>query len=191
MSYFTSANLSLALPFAFAAGLTTLGGCTPVGLLPPTDQPGLTVVPPGPDLGATLEASIQRTYHVSDIHVSVEDSFHADLNNDGVRDDTAGTALLRNGGYFKSFIFLMTADGNTRFLEANGGRFDPTTGHTLTCSSKPIACPNTFERARTQIRPARFTLADVDAAQTGPEITIAYDDGSRGILNSLRLFSSE
>jgi hypothetical protein len=194
MSYFNlsiTSSMAAVRSLAFAAGLASLGGCATSRLMPPSDQPGLTVIPPGPDLAATLEAAIVRDYRVSDIHVSVEDSFHTDLDNDGARNDTAGTALLRNGGYFKSFIFLMTADGNTRFLEANGGRFDPTTGHTLSCTSKPPACPNTFERARTQVRPARFRLADFDPAQTGLELSFAYDDGSHGILNALRLFSSE
>ncbi|HEX5037111.1 MAG TPA: hypothetical protein VFX30_08120 [bacterium] len=191
MTYLNN-SLAVARSLAFAAGLTSLGGCATTGLTAPTDQPGLTVVPPGPDLSATLESAIARDYHVSDIHVDVSDSFRTDIDGDGVRSDTAGTALLRNGRRFKSFVFLMTESSSARFLEANGGRFDPSVGGSiLSCDSKPIACPDTFERARRQIHPARFRLADFDPAQTGLELSFAYDDGSHGILNALRLFSSE
>jgi hypothetical protein len=195
MSYFQStfaSSIAVARSLAFAAGLTSLGGCASAGFLPPTDQPGLTILPAGPDLGATLEATIERDYRVADIHVDVRDSFRTDFDGDGLQNDTAGTALLRNDRRFKNFIFLMRDDGATRFLEANGGRFHPETGGSLlNCGTRAHLCPDTFERARRQIDPARLRLADLDTTQPGPELSFAYDDGSRGILNALRLFRSE
>lgn len=195
MTYFGTSYTSIARSMAFAAGLSAVG-CAPYtsGLMPPVGEPGLTVTGHSDaDLAARLTSAIESTYRVSGIQVGNVSSFMTRLDDDGLTNDFAGSALFRSesGRRFKSFIFLMRDDGSLRLLEANGARFNPEAGGSLlTCGSKPIACPDTMERAASQIRPARFHMAEVDPARAGLEVVIPYDDGRSGILNSLELFAA-
>ena len=142
-------------------------------------------------LEETFESYLKKTYSVSEPQVGIIRSFLTDLDNDGANNDIAGTAILKIGRSFKSFIYLMKNDGAIRFLESNGYGFDPDKGRsTLSCSNKPIACPDTMERARQQIHGSAFSVFEYDKEQAGLEIVIPYKDGSYGILNSLSIFAN-
>jgi hypothetical protein len=183
---------SIARSLAFAVGLSSVGCASYTGVMPPVDEPGLTVTGRSDaDLATSLRVTIERDYHVSGIQVGDVSSFMTQLDGDGVANDFAGSALFQNGRRFRSIIFLMREDGSTRFLEANGARFDPASGGSfLSCDSKPVACPDSLERAARRIRRARFHMAEMDSTRPGLEVVIPYDDGRSGILNSLELFAS-
>jgi len=140
-------------------------------------------------LSALFAASIQKDYKLPDAQVKVTSGALTDLDNDGAYNDFAGNALLKVDGSFKSFIFLMRKDGSYRLLDNSGYPLDPNKGlATLTCSSKPIACPNTFERAQSQIRGAYFSVFEFDKSQAGLEVVIPRGEGEYSILNSLAVF---
>ncbi len=193
MTYLASSYVSIARSLAFAVGLSSMG-CAPYirGVMPPVGEPGLTVTGRSDeDLATSLRTAIERDYGVSGIQVGDVSSFMTRLDGDGVANDFAGSALFQNGRRFRSIIFLMRDDGSTRFLEANGARFDPASGGSLlSCGTKPHLCTDTLERAAPQIDSARFRMADVDTSRPGLEVVIPYDDGRSGILNSLELFAS-
>ncbi|MFO1519313.1 MAG: hypothetical protein U1F57_06600 [bacterium] len=146
------------------------------------------------DFGTIAESfrkQIEKTYNVSDTEVGILSGGLTDLNNDGAYDDFAGNALLKVGGRFKSFIYLLRTDGSMRFLENNGVSFDPNSGlRTLSCNSKPIACPNTMDRARQQIGGASFSVMEYDKSKAGLEVVISLGSGSYSILNSLEVFTN-
>lgn len=200
MPYVASPNLSrmsqlpLVRSLAFAAGLSAVGcSAYPMGpRMPTASDPGTTDTRYNhASLESRFTEIIRQDYHLPEAEVGVIDSFITDLDNGGVSNDVAGTAILKRGGYFSSFIFLMRDDGSVRFLEDTGASFQPASdGSTLACYSKPSACPATMERARGQIRGARFSVIEADTSQAGLEIVIPYGNGDRRIINSLRLFNA-
>lgn len=78
-------------------------------------------------LANRFAAEIAEQYAISDVEVRILEERLTDLDNDGEQDDLAGTALLRVGRQFKSFIFLYRADGAARYLENNGNLLNPST----------------------------------------------------------------
>jgi hypothetical protein len=143
-------------------------------------------------LETTFKKEIENSYQVKVSEVGIISGQLADLDNDGAVNDLAGTAILKIGRSFKSFIFLMRDDGSIRFLENNGSPFKPKEGLSiLSCSNKPIACPDTMERARSQKQGAQFYLMEFDKKKPGLEIVIPRGDGVYSILNSLEVFLSK
>ncbi len=145
---------------------------------------------------STLEAAINKAitdnYKVSDIEIGVTGGFLTDLDNDGASDDYAGTAIIKVGRSFKSFVFLTREDGAIRFLENNGAGFDPKNGlRILSCSNKPIACPDTMERAKQQIASANFSVMEVDKSKDGLEVVFPLVGGKYNVLNSLEIFAGK
>jgi len=139
---------------------------------------------------ALFQKQIESDYKVKDVEVGLVGTTLADLDNDGEADDLAGTAILKVGRSFKSFIFLLREDGSMRFLENNGGTFNPKEGRTiLSCSNKPIACPDTMERARRQINVASFSVMEYDKKRAGLEVVVNLEGGLKNILNSLEIFA--
>jgi len=141
-------------------------------------------------LAAQFKASIQKLDPNKEIAVKVLEGRLTDLDNDGAQNDFAGTALLKVGNAFKSFIFLTRKDGSTVFLENNVQSLNLNQGLSyLSCSSKPIACPNTLERAASQIRGAVFSVMEYDTSKTGLEVVIPLGGGHYSVLNSLEVFA--
>lgn len=70
-------------------------------------------------------------------------------------------------------------------MENNGAAFSPKQGlQTLSCSSKPIACPDTMDRARQQIRSAQYSVMEFDKGKAGLEVVIPLVGGKYNVLNS-------
>ncbi len=191
--------LSLTRSLAFAVGLSSMG-CTAAyqtgPRMPTAEDPGTTESHYRHSaLETRLTEVIENRYHASDVEVGIINSFLADLDNGGVSNDVAGSAILRRGSSFKSFIFLTRNDGSIRLLEDTGASFsaDPESGFRgLFCGSggRANSCPPTMERARQQLHGVNFSVMEADAAQPGPEIVIPYGDGSFRIVNSLSLFNT-
>jgi len=143
-------------------------------------------------LEPAIQKAITDNYKVSDVEVAVTGGFLADLDNDGAADDFAGTAIIKVGRSFKSFVFLAREDGALRFLENNGAGFDPKKNlHILWCSNKPIACPDTMERAKQQISSANYSVMEVDKSKDGLEVVFPLVGGKYNILNSLEIFAGK
>jgi len=140
-------------------------------------------------LEAAFQTKIETDYKVKDVEVALTGSSLTDLDNDGAMNDLSGTAILKVGRSFKSFIFLLREDGSTKFLENNGTDFSPKKGaHVLTCDNKPIACPDTMERAKRQIWSSSFSVMEFDKKKPGLEIVIPLVGGALAVLNSLEVF---
>ena len=142
-------------------------------------------------LESAFKAQIEKDYKVSDVEIGVTSGFLTDLDNDTEHDDFAGTAILKVGRSFKCFVFLLREDGSARFLENNGNAFTTSGGSTLSCSSKPIACPDTMARARQQIGSANFSVAEYDKNKAGLEVIFPLVGGKYNILNSLEIFAGK
>ncbi|MCE9624728.1 MAG: hypothetical protein K8R69_04615 [Deltaproteobacteria bacterium] len=142
-------------------------------------------------LESAFKAQIEKDFKVSDIEIGVTGGFLTDLDNDTEHDDFAGTAILKVGRSFKSFVFLMRDDGSARFLENNGAAFTTEGRQTLFCSSKPIACPDTMARAKQQIASANFSVMEFDKTKAGLEVIFPLVGGKYNVLNSLEIFAGK
>ena len=142
-------------------------------------------------LESAFKAQIEKDYKVEDVEIGLIGGNLTDLDNDGESDDFAGTAIFKLGRSFHSFVFLLREDGSARFLENNGTAFSTSAGHTLSCSNKPIACPDTMARARQQINGANFSVMEYDKSKAGLEVIFPLVGGKYNILNSLEVFSSK
>jgi len=143
------------------------------------------------NLQNTFQKSIDKQYDVES-EVKVTSRMLADLDNDGISNDVAGSAVLKIGRRFKSFLFFMKDDGAIRYLESNGEAFSAKENlSTLYCSDKPVVCWNneTIEKAASKLATPTFYLMEWDKKQAGLEVVIPYRNGDYGILNSLALFA--
>lgn len=139
----------------------------------------------------SFEKEIKKQFSVEG-EVAITSRLLTDLDNDGAYDDLAGTALLKVGRSFKSFIFLLREDGSMRFLEANGSAFSAKTGlNTLYCSDKAIVCSQneTLSKAASRLGTPQFYVTEFDKDLSGLEIVIPLVSGEYSYLNSLEVFA--
>lgn len=143
------------------------------------------------NLQSAFEKDIEKRFDV-DTEVKITSKMLTNLDNDGVSNDVAGTAVLKIGRRFKSFLFFMKDDGAIRFLESNGEAFAAKENlSTLYCSDKAVVCSQneTIKNAASKLARPIFYMMEYDKKKSGLEIVIPYESGDYGILNSLELFA--
>lgn len=141
-------------------------------------------------LQETFAQQFRERYGLEDTEVAITASTLADLDNDGESDDLAGTGLIEVGSRYKSFVFILLESGESRFLNTDGTRFDPSTDLRMVhcMESRPWHCGDPMVRARRAIRNPRISIREYDRATPGLELTIPRGGGLWAIVNSLEAF---
>ena len=143
----------------------------------------------------TLTQNIKDQFEIKNPEVRVSTSLLADLDHNGAVDDLVGTARLKVGRTFKSFVFLLREDGDVRLLENDLKPFSakqdlkrPNCGRgrpgAQTCTTA-----NEWRQALTDIPTAALQVIDFDPIKPGQEIVSQLGRGIFAYVNPIAAFA--